>query len=197
MDSPLEKAGFEPLVPRDTTMFSTPAHHSCLTPCTRKSRRERQPTPRGCRAPPAEPMVRILFPPAVSRTKLLGYIGYLSLAKSKAGASFGSNRPAKTVDDSGEGQVEPGLSTSAGRSSSSRGQAASAAPEHWQVSALCRRWASLAEPRRYPLSRPGADVSRCGPHRRVGERFSVIASSLLSHEVGSSLHQLARVALTA
>src|SRR6516225_7143579 len=108
MDSPLEKAGFEPLVPRDTTMFSTPAHHSCLTPCTRKSRRERQPTPRGCRAPPAEPMVRILFPPAVSRTKLLGYIGYLSLAKSKAGASFGSNRPAKTVDDSGEGQVEPG-----------------------------------------------------------------------------------------
>ena len=56
----------------------------------------------------------------MSRTKLLGYIGYLSLAKSKAGASFGSNRPAKTVDDSGEGQVEPGLSTSAGRSSSSR-----------------------------------------------------------------------------
>jgi len=145
----------------------------------------------------AGPMVRIRSPPAVSRTKLLGCIGYLSLAKSKAGASFGSNRPAKTVDDSGEGQVEPGLSTSAGRSSSSRGQAASAAPEHWQVSALCRRWASLAEPRRYPLSRPGADVSRCGPHRRVGERFSVIASSLLGHEVGSSLHQLARVALTA
>jgi hypothetical protein len=121
-DSSLEEPGFEPLVPRDTTKFSTPAHHFCLTPCTRKSRRERQPTPRGCRAPPAEPMVRILFPPAVSRTKLLGYIGYLSLAKSKAGASFGSNRPAKTVDDSGEGQVEPGLSTSAGRSSSSRGK---------------------------------------------------------------------------
>src|SRR6516164_5885806 len=67
-------------------------------------------------------MVRIHLPPAVSRTKLLGCIGYLSLAKSKAGASFGSNRPAKTVDDSGEGQVEPGLSTSAGRSSSSRGK---------------------------------------------------------------------------
>src|SRR6516164_259167 len=65
-DSPLEEAGFEPLVPRDTTKFSTPAHYFCLTPCTRKSRRERQPTPRGCRAPPAEPMVRILFPPAGS-----------------------------------------------------------------------------------------------------------------------------------
>jgi len=65
-DSSLEEPGFEPLVPRDTTKFSTPAHHFCLTPCTRKSRRERQPTPRGCRAPPAEPMVRILFPPAVS-----------------------------------------------------------------------------------------------------------------------------------
>ena len=25
-DSPLEEAGFEPLVPRDTTKFSTPAH---------------------------------------------------------------------------------------------------------------------------------------------------------------------------
>src|SRR6516165_626474 len=67
-DSSLEEPGFEPLVPRDTTKFSTPAHHFCLTPCTRKSRRERQPTPRGCRAPPAEPMVRILFPPAASRT---------------------------------------------------------------------------------------------------------------------------------
>src|SRR6516165_2789425 len=65
-DSSLEEAGFEPLVPRDTTQFSTPAHHFCLTPCTRKSRRERQPTPRGCRAPPAESMVRILFPPAPS-----------------------------------------------------------------------------------------------------------------------------------
>ena len=29
-----------------------------------KVRRDREPTPRGCRAPPAEPMVRIRFPPA-------------------------------------------------------------------------------------------------------------------------------------
>src|SRR6516225_10896332 len=84
MDSPLEKAGFEPLVPRDTTMFSTPAHHSCLTPCTRKSRRERQPTPRGCRAPPAEPMVRIRFPPAVS-LRTIGSSGRLSIAAKEGG----------------------------------------------------------------------------------------------------------------
>jgi hypothetical protein len=31
-----------------------------------ESRREREPTPRGCRAPPAEPMVRIPSPPAES-----------------------------------------------------------------------------------------------------------------------------------
>jgi hypothetical protein len=67
VDSPLEEAGFEPSVPRDTPKFSTPAHVTCLTPCTRKSRRERVPILRGCRPPPAEPMVRILFPPAVSQ----------------------------------------------------------------------------------------------------------------------------------
>ena len=44
--------------------FSTPAHVTCLTPCTRKSRREREPILCGCRPAPAEPMVRILFPPA-------------------------------------------------------------------------------------------------------------------------------------
>src|SRR5262245_57753591 len=38
--------------------------HLCLVPRTRKSRREREPTPPGCRAPPAEP-ARILFSPAV------------------------------------------------------------------------------------------------------------------------------------
>src|SRR6516165_4059915 len=71
-DSPLEGTGFKPWVPRDTTKFSTPAHVTCLTPCTRKSRREREPILRGCRPPPAEPMVRILFPPAESplRTRL-------------------------------------------------------------------------------------------------------------------------------
>ena len=47
--------------------FSTPAHVTCLTPCTRKSRREREPILCGCRPPPAEPMVRILFPPAESQ----------------------------------------------------------------------------------------------------------------------------------
>ena len=65
-DSSLEEARFEPSVPRDTPKFSTPAHVTCLTPCTRKSRREREPILRGCRPPPAEPMVRILFPPAES-----------------------------------------------------------------------------------------------------------------------------------
>jgi len=40
-----------------------------LTPCRRKSRRERQPTPRGCRAPPAEPMVRIRLPPVQSQQR--------------------------------------------------------------------------------------------------------------------------------
>ena len=83
-DSSLEEPGFEPLVPRDTTKFSTPAHHFCLTPCTRKSRRERQPTPRGCRAPPAEPMVRILFPPAASRANYDRVIAALN------GATWGS-----------------------------------------------------------------------------------------------------------
>jgi len=66
-DSPLEETRFEPSVPRDTPKFSTPAHVTCLTPCTRKSRREREPILRGCRPPPAEPMVRIRLPPAVSR----------------------------------------------------------------------------------------------------------------------------------
>src|SRR6516225_4650728 len=65
-DSPLEEAGFEPSVPRDTPKFSTPAHVTCLTPCTRKSRREREPILRGCRPPPAEPMVRIRLPPPAS-----------------------------------------------------------------------------------------------------------------------------------
>src|SRR6202011_5793716 len=37
-DSPLEEAGFEPSVPRDTTKFSMPAHVTlCLVPRTRKS----------------------------------------------------------------------------------------------------------------------------------------------------------------
>src|SRR5215469_12657191 len=36
LDSLLEKAGFEPSVPRDTPKFSTPAHVTCLTSCTRK-----------------------------------------------------------------------------------------------------------------------------------------------------------------
>src|SRR6516225_12012071 len=35
-DSPQEGAGFEPSVPRDTPKFSTPAHVTCLTSCTRK-----------------------------------------------------------------------------------------------------------------------------------------------------------------
>src|SRR6516225_144076 len=65
-DSPLEEAGSEPSVPRDTPKFSAPAHVTCLTPCARTGRREREPTLRGCRPPPAEPMVRILFPPAES-----------------------------------------------------------------------------------------------------------------------------------
>jgi hypothetical protein len=73
IDSPVEEAGFEPSVPRDTPKFSTPAHVTCLTPCTRKSRREREPILRGRRPPPAEPMVRILSPPAVSQ--LLGCVG--------------------------------------------------------------------------------------------------------------------------
>src|SRR6516162_2680250 len=68
-DSLLEEAGFEPSVPRDTPKFSTPAHVTCLTPCTRTGRREREPTLRGCRPPPAEPMVRILFPPAESQLR--------------------------------------------------------------------------------------------------------------------------------
>ena len=68
-DSPLEEAGFEPSVPRDTPKFSTPAHVTCLTPCTRKSRREREPILRGCRPPPAEPMVRIPCAPATSRPR--------------------------------------------------------------------------------------------------------------------------------
>ena len=42
LDSPLEEAGFEPSVPRDTPKFSTPAHVTCLTPCTRTGRRERE-----------------------------------------------------------------------------------------------------------------------------------------------------------
>jgi len=47
-DCLLEEAGFEPSVPRDTPKFSTPAHVTCLTPYTRKSRREREPMLRGC-----------------------------------------------------------------------------------------------------------------------------------------------------
>jgi acyl-CoA synthetase (NDP forming) len=39
------------------------------SPHAKKSRREREPTPRGCRAPPAVPMVRILFPPAASQSQ--------------------------------------------------------------------------------------------------------------------------------
>src|SRR6516225_7116467 len=66
VDSPLEEAGFEPSVPRDTPKFSTPAHVTCFTSCTRKSRREREPILRGCWPPPAEPMVRIRLPPAAS-----------------------------------------------------------------------------------------------------------------------------------
>src|SRR6516162_3333118 len=65
-DSPLEEAGFEPSVPRDKPKFSTPAHVTCLTPYTRKSGRKREPILRGCRPPPAEPMVRIRLPPAAS-----------------------------------------------------------------------------------------------------------------------------------
>ena len=66
-DSPLEGAGLEPSVPRDTPKFSTPAHVTCFTSCTRKSRREREPILRGCGPPPAEPMVRIRLPPAESQ----------------------------------------------------------------------------------------------------------------------------------
>jgi hypothetical protein len=43
--------------------FEAGSCHFCLIPRTRKSRREREPTPRGCGAPPAEPMVRIRLPP--------------------------------------------------------------------------------------------------------------------------------------
>ena len=68
-DPSLEGVGFEPSVPRDTPKFSTPAHVTCLTSCTRKSRHEREPILRGCRPPPAEPMVRIRLPPAESQTK--------------------------------------------------------------------------------------------------------------------------------
>src|SRR6516164_9965163 len=66
-DSPLEEAGFEPSVPRDPK-FSTPAHVTCLTPCTPTGRREREPILRGCRPPPAEPMVRIRLPPSGEST---------------------------------------------------------------------------------------------------------------------------------
>jgi hypothetical protein len=67
--SALVGAGFEPSVPRDTTKISRPAYVACA--CSRPTeirRRERDPRPRGRRAPYAGPMVRIPFPPAESHT---------------------------------------------------------------------------------------------------------------------------------
>ena len=64
---PLEGAGFEPSVPRDTPKFSTPAHVTRLTSCTRKkSARTRTDI---TRVPAAEPMVRIRLPPAESQQR--------------------------------------------------------------------------------------------------------------------------------
>jgi hypothetical protein len=70
-DSPLEGDGFEPSVPRDTTKLRRRLMSLLLDSRTRKSRREREPTPRGCGAPPAEPMVRIRLPPAASQERTL------------------------------------------------------------------------------------------------------------------------------
>src|SRR6516225_6193092 len=89
-DSPPEEAGFEPSVPRDTPKFSTPAHVTCLTPCTRKSRREREPILRGCRPPPAEPMVRIPCAPAGS--PLQTPLARAEFASASAGSSASTRR---------------------------------------------------------------------------------------------------------
>ena len=60
-DSPLEGTGFEPSVPRDTTNLSISPLLGSRQP---KSRSEREPTHEASGPSPAEPMVRILFPPA-------------------------------------------------------------------------------------------------------------------------------------
>jgi hypothetical protein len=53
-DSPLEEAGFEPSVPGSAIQVSRGAHlDSAGFPVNGKSRREREPTPRRCRAPSA------------------------------------------------------------------------------------------------------------------------------------------------
>src|SRR6266404_6715264 len=71
-DSSLEGTGFEPSVPRDTT---NPSSRLWLVPQP-KSRSEREPTHEASSPSPAEPTVRILFPPAGSlvRTWLSGTV---------------------------------------------------------------------------------------------------------------------------
>src|SRR3974377_2090125 len=71
-------------------------------------RREREPTPRGCRAPSAGPMVRILFPPAKSRansgTSLNGPISgfpWCDLLQTEADADADG-----TTEDGKRGEVE-------------------------------------------------------------------------------------------
>ena len=66
-DSLLEEAGFEPSVPRDTTKFSMPAHVTyAWFPARGKVGANENRHHEDARAPPAEPMVRILFPPPAS-----------------------------------------------------------------------------------------------------------------------------------
>jgi hypothetical protein len=62
-DSALEGTGFEPSVPRDTTNLSMSPLVASRQP---KSRSEREPAHEASGPSPAEPMVRILFPPAES-----------------------------------------------------------------------------------------------------------------------------------
>ena len=62
----LKEAGFEPSVPLETAKFEAGSCRLRSILRQRKTRRERQPKPRGRRVPSAGPTVRILFPPAVS-----------------------------------------------------------------------------------------------------------------------------------
>src|SRR6516164_2654556 len=75
--------------------FSTPAHVTCLTPCTRKSRREREPILRGCRPPPAEPMVRIGHEPhGQNRTRSRPEPKVrIQLSPAESPQTFGSAKP--------------------------------------------------------------------------------------------------------
>ena len=63
VDSPLEEAGFEPSVPRDTTKFSTPAHVTAFRAAVSDWQLPEEPFAG------AGPMVRIRFPPAKSRLR--------------------------------------------------------------------------------------------------------------------------------